>query len=126
VSSDRIVKCGQCKRVLDETGGEAVESRLPCPSCGSTTRTVELHIESHVTLRSMLSLKAKPTVGKWFQRQKVGDELFRLTGTWHRLSRLIDRRGNRYREHIVDERGEVVRDVDEPLTDHTDRGDARR
>lgn len=46
---------------------------------------------------------------------------------WHRLSRVIDRRGNRYTEHIEDaETGQVVRHVDEPLTKHTGRGSARK
>ncbi|MBA2372134.1 MAG: hypothetical protein H0V71_10890 [Chloroflexi bacterium] len=75
----------------------------------------------------MVSLKARPGVGKWFQKQKVGDEFHRLTARWHRLSRVVDRRRNRYREHIEDvETGDVVRHVDEALTDHTGRGDARR
>ena len=45
-------------------------------------------------------LFAKDGRGKWFQKQTVGDSFFRLTGRWHRMSRLIDRRANRYIEHI--------------------------
>lgn len=74
----------------------------------------------------MLLLKAKPAIGKWFMKQKVGDEFFRLTRQWHRLSRVLDRRRDRYVERIEDaETGEVVKHVDERLTDHTGHGEAR-
>jgi hypothetical protein len=43
------------------------------------------------------------------------------------LRRVVDRRNNRYFEEIEDPKtGEVVRRVDEPLSDHQGRGDARR
>jgi hypothetical protein len=59
--------------------------------------------------------------------QKLGASFFRLTGRWHLLHRVIDRRNNRYYERIEDEEtGEVVRLVEEPLTEHQGRGDARR
>lgn len=122
-----MIRCGECNVVLDETGSEPVEERAPCPACGSTSRFVEQHLAGEVELRSMLSLKAKPERGRWFMSQKVGDELFRKTGRWHRVTRVLDRRRNRYVERIEDaETGEVVRHVDEPLTDHTGRGSARR
>jgi len=64
--------------------------------------------------------------GKPFLEGKYGDDQFRRTGAWNKIERTIDRRGNRYRELITDEEGNVVRDVDEPLTDHVGRGDAKR
>jgi hypothetical protein len=43
------------------------------------------------------------------------------------LVRVIDRRNNRYRESVRDpSTGEVVRNVDEALTEHTGRGSARK
>jgi uncharacterized protein (DUF1697 family) len=40
---------------------------------------------------------------------------------------IADRRNNRYRKLVTDpETGEVVRDVDKPLTEHAGHGDARR
>jgi len=74
----------------------------------------------------MLALKAKPRTGKWFVKQKIGDELYRATGRWHRLRRLFDRRHDRYVEHIEDaETGELVKHVEEPLSSHVGHGDAR-
>lgn len=44
----------------------------------------------------MLEGKGKPAGGgRWFVKFKQGDDLFRLTQRWHRLSRVIDRRRNR-------------------------------
>jgi hypothetical protein len=56
-----------------------------------------------------------------------GDDLHRKTGLWSRLLRIIDRQNNRYKEEITNaETGEVLRSVDEPLSDHKDRGSARK
>ena len=41
------------------------------------------------------------------------------------MERTIDRRNDHYRERIVDSEGNVVRDVDEPLSEHRGRGDAK-
>ncbi len=107
-------------------GAEKPASRQPCPCCGSTARRFEQWLTASVTVRADLSLKAKPPKGKPFMLQRVCAELFRLTGRWHRIHRVIDRRGDRYYERIEDdETGEVVRLVDEPLTDHQGRGSAR-
>jgi hypothetical protein len=38
---------------------------------------------------------------------------------------VIDRENDRYRERVVTEDGEVIRDVDEPLSKHQGRGSAK-
>lgn len=56
-----------------------------------------------------------------------GAEFFRKTQRWHRVERVVDRRDNRYYEHIEDEEtGEVIRHKDEPLSDHVAERDQRR
>ena len=45
---------------------------------------------------------------------------------WHHISRSVDRENDQYIEHIVDEAGNVVRNVNELLSDHQGRGDAKR
>jgi hypothetical protein len=40
--------------------------------------------------------------------------------------RVVDREGDRYTERIVDAAGNVVRDVDEPLSNHRGHGTAKR
>ncbi len=47
-------------------------------------------------------------------------------GHWVGKHRIIDRRGNIYYERVVDqETGEELRHIEEPLSEHTDRGSAR-
>lgn len=53
--------------------------------------------------------------------------MFRKTGRMHQVTRNIDRRGDRYYEHIEDaETGEVIRHKDEPLSEHVAERDLRR
>jgi hypothetical protein len=56
-----------------------------------------------------------------------GDDLHQASGTWSKLYRLIDRRRKPpwYSEHIVSEASDVVRFVEEPLSEHQGRGSAR-
>jgi hypothetical protein len=55
-----------------------------------------------------------------------GDDLHRKSGQWNHLTREIDRENDRYKEVILNPTtGEVIRSVDEPLTEHTGRGSAK-
>jgi hypothetical protein len=54
---------------------------------------------------------------RWF-----GADLHRYSGTSRWLTREVDRKNNRYRERITAPDGEVVRDVDEPLSEHRGHG----
>jgi hypothetical protein len=73
-------------------------------------------------------MKAKsPGEKKPFMEQKIGDSYSWARDRWMDLVRVIDRRNDRYRESVVDQvTGEVVREVDEPLSEHTGRGSARQ
>jgi hypothetical protein len=58
--------------------------------------------------------------------ERHGD-IFSSDGRWLRIHRIIDRRRNGYYEKIHDhETREVLREVDEPLSEYRGRGDARR
>ena len=55
-----------------------------------------------------------------------GHDLHHRTGRWSLLHRLIDRRNDRYQERIVDaETGQVLQEVDEPLSAHRGHGSAK-
>lgn len=54
-------------------------------------------------------------------------EIHHDTGRPQQTHRTFDRFGDRYRERIVDAAtGEVLLEKDEPLTEHVDRGSAKR
>jgi hypothetical protein len=119
------MRCAKCKTVLEDDPDRA--SPKPCHVCGHTERLYEKTMTGTVGTRSSIALKAKsPGERKPFMEQKSGDDLHRKTGKWSKLTRVINRRGDRYVEKIVDEEtGEVLREVDEPLSKHRDRGSAK-
>lgn len=120
--------CGECGELTDEPTGTPVELRKPCPNCGSLSRMAKVHIEEKLGLHSDLGLEARsPGEKKPFLEQKTGDSYWRKMGKWMRRNRIIDRRNNRYIKKVEDPNtGEIVRDVDEPLTAHRGRGSAKR
>jgi hypothetical protein len=63
--------------------------------------------------------------GKPYRETFNGDDLHRDSGEWRKVTRVIDRENDRYSERVVDEQGRVVREVDEPLNQHINRGAAK-
>lgn len=122
------VACGECKGPI-EGGRAAMEApREPCPACGSTVRIVGVHTSATVTAHAELHLTGyRESKSKWFVKVKQVRSWFRRDGVWHRVDRTLNKRENRYVEHIVDEEtGAVVRHVEEKLTDHQGHGSAKR
>jgi hypothetical protein len=78
-------------------------------------------------LREKLGLKHKrPGHKKAIYESVTGDDLHRNSGEWNKITREIDRENNRYSETIVNPiNGKVLRQVDEPLSEHTGRGSAK-
>jgi hypothetical protein len=123
------VFCGDCGAALDEQPSQPPEKRKPCPDCGSSRRRFAVQMEeAAVKIRSSLRVKAKAGgKGEPFQEEKIGDDYWWKAGRWTTVQRLIDRRRNRYVERIADpETGEIIKDVDEPLTEHRGHGSDRK
>jgi hypothetical protein len=123
----RTVACGSCGRPIDESPGAPPENRVPCPDCGSLARRVDIRVEDTITIHDSLAIKVKRGgKGKPVRTGKYGDSLHTLTGRWMHREMTVDRENDRYTERIVDpESGEVIRDVDERLSDHRGHGDAK-
>ena len=66
--------------------------------------------------------QARPWPPLW--KGKDGEQR-QSDGTWASVHQVVDRSTHRYRKQVVRDDGTVVRDVDEPLQEHRDRGDAR-
>jgi hypothetical protein len=124
VNPDLFCHCG---RVLDEAAGLPVNERKPCPECGSLARLHKVEIHEELRVEGHLGMRLRhPGKGKWMVQQHEGDSFFHKTGVWHRISRLLDRVNDLYTERVIDENGEVIRDIDEPLSKHVGRGSAKR
>jgi len=84
--------------------------------------------------RSFLRTKAKSPPGtrrglsnqRAFQETWTGDSYHRNSGTWRRLTRLVDRAKNWYFEHITAADGTVVVHQEHPLSEHQGHGVAKR
>ncbi len=49
------VHCGQCGAALGEPPNTPPDARVPCPSCGSTTRTITVHVTEGVRASEHIS-----------------------------------------------------------------------
>lgn len=122
------VRCGQCKRPLSESPQTPASSRVPCPTCGSTSRLFEQGLAATVTPRGSLGLKATEAGRrKPFLEQLSGASYFRDAKKWVERLMRIDRRKDLYQEIVTDpETGAIIHKCEEPLREHEGHGDARK
>jgi hypothetical protein len=121
------VSCSNCGAPVLEPG--RIEDQKPCPSCGSTARTFAVTLTDKAEAHDSLATKARyGDVGKVkpYREAFTGFDYHRDTREWRQVYRVVDREGDRYTERIMDAAGNVVRDVDEPLSDHRGHGTAKR
>lgn len=119
-----FIRCGGCDSILLEPF--QTDHREPCPECGATSRVFEMNVSDKLWFREMVGMKQKrPGEKKPIIESKSGDSLFKKTGEWNKLIRVIDRENDRYYELIKDQDGNVIRHVDEPLSEHYGRGSAK-
>jgi hypothetical protein len=117
-------QCNQCWQYLVEPPDR---HRQPCPRCGGLGR----HFSETVTVEAKLRIQARfkqrrPGWKRPIFESKSGDDFHVASGEWRKFSRAIDREHDRYTEYITDAAGNVVRDVDQPLSEHRGQGSARR
>lgn len=122
------VFCNSCGQLLfDARSDDPVDSRRPCPACGSLSRLVKVYVQDELTFHTDLGLKKKRPGFKSggrsrpAQEQWSGDQLS-ADGVWRDRQRVVDRENNRYVERVTDPDGTVVHDVDEPLDEHLGHG----
>src|SRR5665213_128619 len=122
-----IVVCSNCQAPQDELPGLDVTLRSPCPKCGGLSRTQCVSVAFGLGIHSLIGIKGKRDgKGKPFIEQKIGDDLHRDSGKWKNREMLVDHENDRYKEKIVDkETGQIDREVEEPLSQHRNRGSAR-
>ncbi len=124
--SDQLVACGSCGVPIDESADVPIEDRMPCPQCGSKAREFSVRLKVEAKAQIGLGFKHKrPGSKKPIAEGFTGRELRKSVGDFVDKERLIDRENDRYREKVVTDSGEVIRDVDEPLSEHRDHGSAK-
>lgn len=122
------VKCNKCGTTLNEATDIQPDKRIPCPSCGSTSRCYEECALVKVGVVTGGKMKGKhANENKPFIVQSSGKDLFRKTGQLMDKIMVIDRDHNLYQEIITDPgTGEVIRSCTEPLSEHKGHGSAKK
>ncbi len=124
--SDQSPACGSCGLTIDEPPGLPIADRTPCPQCGSTARKYFKHLKATAKAQASLGFKQKrPGVKKPLAEGFTGRDLRQSVGDFVQKERLIDRKNDRYREKIVTDSGDTIRNVDESLSKHKGRGSAK-
>jgi len=115
-----VIRCADCGATLKAEDDA-------CPECGSRNRRIKATLKAALESREFIRMKAKEGGrGKPFLEIRSGDSLFRKTGVWNRIHRIIDRKNDRYYERIEDQSGNVIRLCDEPLSQHRGHGSAKK
>jgi DNA-directed RNA polymerase subunit RPC12/RpoP len=126
------VRCSKCGQMIEEAPGTLTEERIPCPTCGSTTRRFGKTLAAAVSVRGFVDGKKRSQGLKSRDRLRVhlqlGDQIDHKTGRWVFKQRRVDKDQSPawYFERITDgETGAVIHECSEPLDEHTEHGSAR-
>jgi hypothetical protein len=116
VEAEAVI-CKQCGKATGEPLGLPYYPRSPCShGCGCYVRTYR---------RKYPPGYEPPKRPKRGKPSRVLESLLSWhgsTGRWHAVQRTYDYESDRYVEHITDaETGEIIRHVDEALTEHRSR-----
>ncbi|MCR9221072.1 MAG: hypothetical protein NXI21_12680 [Alphaproteobacteria bacterium] len=122
-------KCADCGQALSADALGKSGDVSPCPECGSHKREFHLIARTGLRLREAVRWKLKDPARSGKRKFKlegfVGSEPRKSKDDFVYKERHIDRESDRYRELVRDEDGTVIRDVDEPLSEHIGRGSAK-
>lgn len=117
-------RCAKCDAHLFEPPGVPAS---PCPVCGGVGRSTPLKLEDGIRFNDGHRVKAyRAGSTKFFLDARSGPSYYRVGAEWHHVLRVIDRENDRYTETVrVLNTGEIIREIDEPLSQHTDRGGSK-
>ena len=125
------VACADCGKELPAEEVRQTTSP-PCPHCGSVKRNVTLSfVDSVAPMHDSLEGKLKNTKLPSKKNPRVhfftGDDIRHSDGKWMNKTRMIDKDKDEYSEIVTDpETGEIVHQCNEPLSQHTAHGAAKR
>jgi DNA-directed RNA polymerase subunit RPC12/RpoP len=121
-----IVKCADCSLVLNEPYDMLLGTRAGCPHCGSRARSMRWTGPNAGHILISEKVQRKPGQKRSPSESIKGDIYSVAKGKMLRIHRIIDRRRNFYYEKVHDpDTREVLREVEEPLTEHRGHGSAK-
>jgi hypothetical protein len=126
--------CSQCERELPEERHATLETRKPCPSCGSVGRNFTCVFSVHVGCLASVGGKAK-SPGKrrglshrpTFHEFKGGQVPSKATPEgWVHIEQSADRAHDSWDHKVTAPDGTVLHEEHERLSEHVAHSDARR
>lgn len=128
----QVVACGHCARIMEESSAIPGDQRTPCPNCGSRSRQVRMGIADSLTVRDGIRGKVrsgeagKPGAKPWLTTMSEPSWSYSAEKWMHR-EKTENRREDRYTEVVKDpDTGEIIREVNEPLSEHRGHGSAKK
>lgn len=129
------VRCVSCGHVFGEDSRAVADTLLPCPECGGTVHRIDVQVSDVISGRDSLEIKGsrrpgqkrpdkkRPYVEATFGRM----DLHRDEARWVVRDKVVNRADDQYHEVVKDvETGTIVHECHEPLSRHTEHGDARK
>jgi hypothetical protein len=122
------IYCDHCAYEIEEVAElPLLGEELPCPQCASRRWFFRWTGENAGYVTIKLTVKRKPDKRRSPVESTSGDVYSRSLGRLVRINRIIDRRRDLYCERVLDpDTRKVLREVEEPLSQHTGRGSAKR
>lgn len=120
------MQCGMCGFLFPQPQKLLVPGE-PCPRCGDNAHRSSGSADASINIGIKLLHKVGARRKRWAVEETRRNEVRRDLG--HAVGRhiIIDRRNNHYYERVVDKAtGKEIHLVSEPLSKHTDHGDARK
>ncbi|PIR12942.1 zinc ribbon domain-containing protein [Candidatus Falkowbacteria bacterium CG11_big_fil_rev_8_21_14_0_20_39_10] len=96
-----------------------------CPKCGSSEKAITLNLRDSIELHSSVGGKVRDWQRKLKYHFEIGENFFRKTKQWNYLERIIDWTNNFYKELIKNKDGKIIKDIEEPLSQHQGHGFAK-
>lgn len=117
-------RCAKCDAHLFEPSGVPASQ---CPVCGGVARSIAVRIDDGIRFHDGHRAKAyRAGSSEFFLDARSGPSYYRVGAEWHHVVRVIDRENDRYTELVrVLSTGEIIREIDEPLSQHTGRGGSK-
>lgn len=121
----------ECKECGFQFQRNTSEKNNTCPQCGSNKIMFKLCLIETETEHELIKLKTKddrfPSKKKMRKERTIGESQRKTDGKWMDLERFIDKDNDKYKKTIVDpETNKVVYHCEEPLSEHINRGSAKK
>ena len=122
-----LIYCDYCAApVAEATELPPLGEHPPCPECGSRQRFYRWTGENAGHVKMTMTVAKKRGERRSPIEEISGDVYSHSLGRMVRIRRLIDRRRDWYYERVMDpETRQVLREVEEPLSQHQGRGSAK-